>query len=405
MQHRLKNLLQLLFRHTPAYQTCVAMTELIRRITAPRFDLRPQERSLAWRLHIDMPLLMGLLAVCAFGLVVLYSASGEDNRAVTNQIIRLGLGFAVMLAFAQVPPRTFRYWALPLYTFGTVLLVLVLIFGVIANGAQRWLPVPVLGRFQPSEIMKLALPITTAWYMSRRTLPPRWPDIIVCLLIVAIPTGLIADQPDLGTAILVAVAGLVVLFFAGLSWKLISVAGLGAVIAAPLMYFYVLHDYQRRRVDTLFNPEADPLGAGWNIIQSKIAIGSGGLTGKGWLNGTQSRLDFLPESSTDFILAVIGEEFGLLGIALLLCLYLFIVGRTLYISWQASDTFGRLLAVSLSLTFCVYVVVNMGMVSGLLPVVGVPLPLVSYGGTAAVTLLASFGILMSIHTHRRLLPP
>src|SRR5690606_23081153 len=237
------------------------------------------------------------------------------------------------------------------------------------------------------------------------TLPPRWPDIIVCLLIVAIPTGLIADQPDLGTAILVAVAGLIVLFFAGLPWKLISVAGLGAVIAAPLMYFYVLHDYQRRRVDTLFNPEADPLGAGWNIIQSKIAIGSGGLTGKGWLNGTQSRLDFLPESSTDFILAVIGEEFGLLGIALLLCLYLFIVGRSLYISWYASDTFGRLLAVSLSLTFCVYVVVNMGMLSGLLPVVGVPLPLVSYGGTSAVTLLAGFGILMSIHTHRRLLPP
>ena len=381
------------------------MTELLRRITAPRFDLRPQERSLAWRLHIDMPLLLGLLAVCIGGLIVLYSATGEDSRAVTNQAIRLGLGFTVMLVFAQVPPRTFRYWSLPLFAVGTVLLIGVLIFGVVANGAQRWLPVPVLGRFQPSEIMKLALPITVAWYLSRRTLPPRFKDIVVCLLIISVPTGLIADQPDLGTAILVAVAGLVVLFFAGLSWRLISVAGVGAVIAAPLMYFYVLHDYQRRRVDTLFNPEADPLGAGWNIIQSKIAIGSGGVTGKGWLNGTQSRLDFLPESSTDFILAVIGEEFGLIGIATLLFLYLYIIGRSLFISWQASDTFGRLLGVSLSLTFCVYVVVNMGMVSGLLPVVGVPLPLVSYGGTSAVTLLAGFGILMSIHTHRRLLPP
>jgi len=381
------------------------MTELIRRITAPRFDLRPQERSLAWRLHIDLPLLIALVLVCLAGLFVLYSASGEDTGAVINQTIRLGVGFGVMLIFAQIPPRTFSYWSLPLFLFGTVLLVLVLFFGVIVNGAQRWLPVPMLGRFQPSEIMKLALPITVAWYLSQRTLPPKMLDVVVCLLIVGIPSALIGTQPDLGTAILVAVAGLIALFFAGLSWRLISFAGVMAAIAAPLMYIYVLHDYQRRRVDTLFNPEADPLGAGWNIIQSKIAIGSGGLMGKGWLNGTQSRLDFLPESSTDFILAVIGEELGLIGITVLLALYLFIIGRGLFISWQASDTFGRLLGVSLSLTFCVYVVVNMGMVSGLLPVVGVPLPLVSYGGTSAVTLLAGFGILMSIHTHRRLLPP
>lgn len=381
------------------------MTELIRRITAPRFDLRPQERTLAWRLHIDMPLLIALLLVCMAGLVVLYSATGEDGNAVINQMVRLGVGFMVMLAFAQIPPRTFSYWSLPLFLFGAVLLVLVLFFGVIVNGAQRWLPIPLIGRFQPSEIMKLALPITVAWYLSQRTLPPKFLDVVVCLMIVGIPSALIGTQPDLGTAILVAVAGLIALFFAGLSWRLISLAGIMAAIAAPLMYFYVLHDYQRRRVDTLFNPEADPLGAGWNIIQSKIAIGSGGLMGKGWLNGTQSRLDFLPESSTDFILAVIGEEFGLIGITFLLSLYLFIIGRGLYISLQASDTFGRLLGVSLSLTFCVYVVVNMGMVSGLLPVVGVPLPLVSYGGTSAVTLLAGFGILMSIHTHRRLLPP
>ncbi len=381
------------------------MTELIRRITAPRFDLRPQERTLAWRLHIDLPLLIALILVSLAGLFVLYSATGEDSGAVINQAIRLGVGFLVMLVFAQIPPRTFSYWSLPLFLFGAVLLVLVLFFGVIVNGAQRWLPVPMLGRFQPSEIMKLALPITVAWYLSQRTLPPKILDVVVCLLIVGIPSALIGTQPDLGTAILVAVAGLIALFFAGLSWRLISFAGVMAAIAAPLMYIYVLHDYQRRRVDTLFNPEADPLGAGWNIIQSKIAIGSGGLMGKGWLNGTQSRLDFLPESSTDFILAVIGEELGLIGITVLLALYLFIIGRGLFISWQASDTFGRLLGVSLSLTFCVYVVVNMGMVSGLLPVVGVPLPLVSYGGTSAVTLLAGFGILMSIHTHRRLLPP
>lgn len=381
------------------------MTELIRRITAPRFDLRPQERTLAWRLHIDLPLLIALILVSLAGLFVLYSATGEDSGAVINQAIRLGVGFLVMLVFAQIPPRTFSYWSLPLFLFGAVLLVLVLFFGVIVNGAQRWLPVPMLGRFQPSEIMKLALPITVAWYLSQRTLPPKMLDVVVCLLIVGIPSALIGTQPDLGTAILVAVAGLIALFFAGLSWRLISFAGVMAAIAAPLMYIYVLHDYQRRRVDTLFNPEADPLGAGWNIIQSKIAIGSGGLMGKGWLNGTQSRLDFLPESSTDFILAVIGEELGLIGITVLLALYLFIIGRGLFISWQASDTFGRLLGVSLSLTFCVYVVVNMGMVSGLLPVVGVPLPLVSYGGTSAVTLLAGFGILMSIHTHRRLLPP
>jgi rod shape determining protein RodA len=230
-------------------------------------------------------------------------------------------------------------------------------------------------------------------------------DIVISLVIIAIPAALIGAQPDLGTAILVGMAGVIVLFFAGLSWRIISLAGVLVAIAVPLMYMFVLQDYQRRRIDTLFNPEADPLGAGWNIIQSQIAIGSGGLMGKGWLNGTQSRLDFLPESSTDFILAVIGEELGLIGIVVLLILYLFIIARGLFISWQASDSFGRLLGVSLSLTFCIYVVVNMGMVSGLLPVVGVPLPLVSYGGTSAVTLLAGFGILMSIHTHRRLLPP
>ncbi|HBX36948.1 MAG TPA: rod shape-determining protein RodA [Pseudohongiella sp.] len=381
------------------------MAELLRRFTNPRFDLSPQERTLAWRLHLDLPLLTALLMLSLLGMVVLYSASGEDMGSVVRQGVRLGVGFTALLIIAQLPPRTFHYWAVPLFAAGVVLLILVLFFGSIRNGAQRWLAIPGLGLFQPSEIMKLALPIMVAWYFSKRSLPPRYTDILVALVIVAIPSALIANQPDLGTAILVGMAGIIVLFFAGISWRIVSSAVIAAMVAAPLMYMFVLEPYQRRRVDTLFNPEADPLGAGWNIIQSKIAIGSGGLFGKGWLNGTQSRLDFLPESSTDFILAVIGEEFGFLGIAILLALYMFIVGRSMFIAWQARETFSRLLGISLGLTFCIYVVVNMGMVSGLLPVVGVPLPLVSYGGTSAVTLLVGFGILMSIHTHRRLLPP
>lgn len=381
------------------------MTELLRRDSSARFDLNSRERSLAWRLHLDMPLLISAMLVCFGGLFVLYSATGEHAGSVIRQAVRLGVGFIGMFVLAQIPPRTYRYWAAPAFAAVIVLLILVLLFGTVVNGARRWLAVPGLGAFQPSELMKLALPVMVAWFFAKRGLPPRLFDVAVCLVLVAIPTLLIAMQPDLGTAILVCMAGLIVLFFAGLSWRILSLAGVLVVIAAPLMYLFVLEPYQQRRVDTLFNPEADPLGAGWNIIQSKIAIGSGGGMGKGWLNGTQSRLDFLPESSTDFILAVIGEEFGLFGIIVLLGLYVFIIARGLFISWQARETFSRLLGVSLSLTFCIYMVVNMGMVSGLLPVVGVPLPLVSYGGTSAITLLASFGILMSIHTHRRLLPP
>lgn len=381
------------------------MSEHLRRAMNPRFELNTQERTLAWRLHLDLPLLLGTLTVCILGLFVLYSATGEDMDSVVRQIVRLGIGFTAMFVVAQIPPRTYRYWAPPAFVAATILLILVLLFGTVVNGAQRWLAIPGVGVFQPSELMKLSLPVMAAWYFSKRALPPRWPDILVCLVIVAVPSVLIATQPDLGTSILVGMSGLIVLFFAGLSWRILSMSGILALVAIPLMYLFVLEPYQRRRVDTLFNPEADPLGAGWNIIQSTIAMGSGGLTGKGWLNGTQSRLDFLPESSTDFILAVIGEEFGFLGIVVLLSLYVFIIGRGLMISWQAKETFSRLLGVSLSLTFCIYVVVNMGMVSGILPVVGVPLPLVSYGGTSAITLLTGFGILMSIHTHKRLLPP
>ena len=358
---------------------------------------------LSRRLHLDPPLLTALLLLCLGGLFVLYSASGENMQMMVRQLVRLGGGFMALFLLAQVPPRTYRFWTPAIYAGGVVLLLLVMLVGLEAKGARRWLAVPGLGAFQPAEVMKLAVPAMVAWYFAERSPPPRLRDVILALGIILLPVILIARQPDLGTAVLVASAGLIVLFLAGLSWKLITGTVVLASIIAPLMYFFVLHDYQRNRVDTFLNPEADPLGAGWNIIQSKTAIGSGGLTGKGWLHGTQSRLEFLPESSTDFILAVLGEELGLMGILSLLALYLFIVGRGLAISWRAPETYSRLLGASIVLTFFIYVFVNMGMVSGLLPVVGIPLPLVSYGGTSIVTLLAGFGILMSIQTHRQLI--
>ncbi len=355
------------------------------------------------RLHLDAPLLAALLLLVLGGLSVLYSAGGGDLNLVVRQAIRLGAGFLVLLVLAQIPPRSYRFWTPVVYAIGVILLALVVLVGTEAKGATRWLTLPGIGRFQPAELMKLAVPAMVAWFFSERNLPPAKLDVLAALGLIFLPVVMIAVQPDLGTSILIAAAGLVVLFMAGLSWRLISLAVLVLVIAAPLMYFFVLHDYQRSRVDTFLNPEADPRGAGWNIIQSKTAIGSGGVTGKGWLDGTQSRLDFLPESSTDFILAVLGEEFGLIGFVLLISIYLVIVGRGFFISWQAQETFSRLLAAALTMTFFIYIFVNVGMVSGLLPVVGVPLPLVSYGGTSIVTLMASFGMLMSIHTHRRLM--
>ena len=358
---------------------------------------------LSSRLHLDAPLLAALLLLVLGGLSVLYSAGGGDLNLVVRQAIRLGAGFLILLVLAQIPPRSYRFWTPVIYGLGLVLLALVVLVGTEAKGATRWLTLPGIGRFQPAELMKLAVPAMVAWFFSERNLPPNKLDVLAALGLIFLPVVMIAVQPDLGTSILIAAAGLVVLFMAGLSWRLISLAVLVLVIAAPLMYFFVLHDYQRSRVDTFLNPEADPRGAGWNIIQSKTAIGSGGVTGKGWLDGTQSRLDFLPESSTDFILAVLGEEFGLIGFVLLISIYLVIVGRGFFISWQAQETFSRLLAAALTMTFFIYIFVNVGMVSGLLPVVGVPLPLVSYGGTSIVTLMASFGMLMSIHTHRRLM--
>lgn len=352
-------------------------------------------------LHLDGTLLVALLLLSGVGLITLYSATNESLGDVQRQLIRLGIAFAIMVVVAQIPPLTLRRWVPWVFLAGLGMLVLVLFFGTMGKGAQRWLDVGFF-RFQPSELMKLAIPLMIAWYLGDRHLPPRLLHVLFAVVMIALPTGLIVLQPDLGTALLVGAAGFFVLFLAGLRWRVILTV-VGAIAAiAPVFWYFLMHEYQKQRVLTLFNPERDPLGSGYHIIQSTIAIGSGGMYGKGWLNGTQSHLDFLPERHTDFIFAVFSEEFGLVGVILLLALYLFIVGRGLYIAANAQDSFGRLVAGSLALTFFVYVFVNMGMVSGLLPVVGLPLPLISYGGTSMVTLMAAFGILMSIHTHRKL---
>ncbi|HEB92266.1 MAG TPA: rod shape-determining protein RodA [Gammaproteobacteria bacterium] len=372
-------------------------------LDTPVHDLGQRRRSLSQSLHIDPSLLLGLLLLSGISLFVLYSASGQDIDLVWRQVVRLGVGFTVMFAIAQLNPAPLKRWAPWIFAIGLGLLVAVLVAGEIGKGAQRWLDLGVF-RFQPSEVMKLAMPMMVAWYLSDHPLPPTAKRLAVACLIIIVPTLLIERQPDLGTALLVASTGIFVLLFAGISWRLMAAfAALGAA-GAVLKYFYFMHDYQRQRVLTFLNPEQDPLGAGYHIIQSKIAIGSGGLYGKGWLNGTQSQLNFLPEHSTDFIFAAYAEEFGLFGILILLAIYLFIIMRGLLIAVQAQDTFTRLLAGSLVMTFFIYIFVNIGMVSGLLPVVGLPLPLISYGGTSMVTLMAAFGILMSIHTHRKLLP-
>ncbi len=353
-------------------------------------------------LHIDWPLLAGLLTMATIGLFVLYSAGGQEMDIIYRQLIRLGVAFGGMLVIAQIAPHHLERWAPWLFGVGLIMLACVLLFGHVGKGAQRWLDLGFF-RFQPSEMMKIAVPLMIAWYLSENPLPPSRRSIIFTALIIAIPVALIVKQPDLGTSLLIAASGVFALLLAGISWRLVGgMAFLGAAVA-PLVWMFGMHDYQRQRVLTFLNPESDPLGSGYHIIQSKIAIGSGGLYGKGWLNGTQSQLEFLPERHTDFIFAVLAEEFGLFGILVLLSVYLFIIGRGLYIAYQAQDTFARLLAGSLTLTFFVYLVVNIGMVSGMLPVVGVPLPLVSYGGTSIVTLMAGFGILMSVHTHRKLL--
>ena len=353
------------------------------------------------RLHIDGPLLVGLLLICGFGLFVLYSAVGESSRLLINQVIRLGVAFVAMFIVAQLPPEFLRRWTPWGYVAGLVLLVLVLTTGEVGQGARRWLDVGI--RFQPSEAMKLGVPMMAAWFLHNRQIPPKITHLAIIAVMIVVPTILIAKQPDLGTALLIAASGVIVIILAGMSFRLIFGLGLAAIPGAMLLWRF-MQDYQKQRVLTLLDPDSDPLGAGYNIIQSKIAIGSGGLFGKGWTNGSQAQLEFLPERDTDFIFAVLGEEFGLLGVLTLLVFYVFVIGRGLYIAVQAQDTYSRLLAGSISLTFMVYVFVNTAMVTGLVPVVGVPLPLVSFGGTSMVTLMAGFGILMSIHSNRKLLP-
>ncbi len=351
------------------------------------------------RVHLDPLFMCLLIAIISYGLVVLYSAVNKDMNVFNNQLIRMALAFVAMFVAAQLQPSFYLRWAPFVYVGGVVLLILVLLVGVKVKGSQRWLDIPGLPRFQPSELMKIAVPMMVAWYFHDRQLPPRFKDVCVALVIIAIPAACIMRQPDLGTGILVAGAGVAVLVLAGLYWRWMIYAALGLAMAAPGLW-YALQDYQRQRILTLFDPQSDPLGAGWNIIQSTTAIGSGGVWGKGLFQGTQSHLEFLPESQTDFIIAVVGEELGLIGILGLLVLYVFVIARGLVIAAQAQSSFGRLLAGALTLTFFVYVFVNIGMVCGLLPVVGVPLPLVSYGGTSAITLMAGFGIIMSVRTHR-----
>ncbi len=357
---------------------------------------------LARKLHVDLPLLGLLLLLTAYGMLVLYSASGQSMDALLRQGRYFVLAYFVMFVVAQFSPVRWSRWSPWGYALGVLLLVGVAVAGVGAKGAQRWLD---LGgfRFQPSEIMKLAVPMTIAWYLSERILPPVATHIAACLLLIAIPCGLIIRQPDLGTSLLIAASGLFGIFMAGISWRFIAGAALAAVLSAWPAWLFVLQDYQKQRILTMLNPESDKLGAGWNIIQSKTAIGSGGWTGKGWTDGTQSQLDFLPESHTDFIIAVLAEEFGMRGVLLLLALYLCILLRAFWIGLNAQSSYGRILCGSITLTFFVYIFVNMGMVAGLLPVVGVPLPLVSAGGTSIVTLMAGFGLLMAVSTEKRVI--
>ena len=353
------------------------------------------------RLHLDAPLLITLITVSALGLMVLYSASGGDISLVKRQLIRLSLAFTGMVIVAQFHPRLLLRLTPWLFVTGVLLLLAVLLGGESSGGAQRWLNLYVI-RFQPSEMMKLVVPMMVAWYLADVRLPPnRW-QLLGAALLIAVPMLMTARQPDLGTALLIGSAGFFALFLAGLQWRLLGFLTVLTAAMAPLLWHF-MRDYQRQRVITFLSPEKDPLGTGYHIIQSKIAIGSGGLFGKGWLNGTQSQLNFLPERSTDFIFAVLGEEFGFFGILLLFSLYIIIVVRGIMIAIQAQDTYTRLLAGSLSMTFFIYVIINTGMVTGLLPVVGLPLPMISYGGTSIVTLMAGFGILMSIQTHRKLL--
>lgn len=354
-----------------------------------------------FRIKCDIPLLLALLALCGVSLVILWSAGGENTRLLFNQVIRILVASMVMMILAQIRPDSWFRWSPTIFSIGLGMLILVLWVGYTGKGAQRWLDLGVI-RFQPSEIMKIAVPMMVAWVLTRRTLPPSILNLIYAFLVLLVPTALVLIQPDLGTAIMILMSGVVIIFLAGFSWRSIGIlAFLGSLLAPVLFQF--LKPYQQTRILTLFDPWSDPLGAGYHSIQSMIAIGSGGVQGKGWSAGSQSKLEFIPERHTDFIFSVFSEEFGFIGVVLLFSLYLIITLRGLYIAYYTKDTFSRLLAGSLSMTFFFYVFVNIGMVSGMLPVVGVPLPLISYGGTSMVTLMAGFGILMGIHNHRSLM--
>ena len=369
-------------------------------MSRPLLRLRVFVQRLLRRPMVDLPLLLALCLLALMGLFFLASAADLSWRVIGGQAARFALGFGVLLVVARTPPARIRTWTPWLYLASLVPLVLLLVKGE-GVGADRWLNLGIV-RFQPSEILKLTMPMMVAWYLSRRPLPPSWLDLGAVLVLIAVPAALIAKQPDLGTALLVVMCGALVVFLSGLSLKRIALLFALLLAVLPLAWHH-MHDYQRERVLTLLNPQSDPLGTGWHIIQSEIAVGSGGVFGKGFMRGTQAQLQFLPERTTDFILAVVGEEFGLLGVLVLLSAYVFIIARSLWIAVNARDTYGRLLGGGLALSFFVYVMVNGGMISGLLPVVGVPLPLVSYGGTSVVSLLTGFGLLMSIQNHRKLM--
>jgi len=350
--------------------------------------------------HIDGPLLAAVLLLMATGLTVLYSASNAGWPRITAQMMNMLVALGVMWVFANIPPHFLMRLAPPVFVLGVALLIGVALFGDVVNGARRWLHVGVT-RIQPSELMKIAAPLMLAWYFHRYEGTLRLRNYLLAAIILLVPVGLIARQPDLGTAILILASGGYVLFLAGLSWKIIAGLGAAGLAAAPVAWS-LMHDYQQQRILMLFDPMVDPLGKGYHTIQSTIAVGSGGITGKGWMSGTQTHLDFIPERTTDFIFAVYSEEFGFVGNLVLLVLFLLVISRGFVIAAQAPTLFARLLAGAITLTFFTYAFVNMGMVSGILPVVGVPLPLISYGGTSLVTLCLGFGILMSIHTHRKL---
>lgn len=357
--------------------------------------------STLWKkFHLDGPLLCGIIVLFAISFIVLYSADSSNMALLKRHFIRISIALCVMFFIAQVPPRILRVWAIYVYAAGIIMLICVLFFGDVTKGAQRWLNFGFV-RFQPAELMKLAVPILVADYFHQHVLPPSFKQLIIPLAIILTPFLLISIQPDLGTALLIASSGLLVIYFAGISWKII-VSSIILVISSLPVLWLLLHDYQKKRILTLLDPERDPFGSGYHIIQSKIAIGSGGLYGKGWLNGSQSHLDYIPERTTDFIFSVFSEEFGFSGILFLLLAYTFIILRGLFISMQAQDTFCRLLAGSLVMTLFVYLFVNIGMVTGILPIVGIPLPMISYGGTSLITLIIGFGILMSIKTNKTL---